>query len=101
MVVEKQLGADIVGTGINLDLEVIHFLQAVGRRRMPLRKARHANAKTARLGVQARPVKITDKVHQIGGMLKVVMGAVVTGGIAGHIASERQNVAHMRCGVAC
>ena len=46
---EVKLCADVVGAGIHLALEVVHFLQAIGRARVPLGKAGDADSEAARI----------------------------------------------------
>ena len=52
---EEELGADVIGAGVDLPLEVIQLLKPVGRAGVPLGKAGDADAETARVGqVRAR-----------------------------------------------
>jgi hypothetical protein len=53
VVVEKQLGADVVRTFVDLGFEEIEFIHAVGGGRVAFGKAGHADAETARVRVFA------------------------------------------------
>ena len=50
VVVEEELGADVVGAGVDLALEVVHLLEPVGRAGVPLGEAGDADAEAARVG---------------------------------------------------
>ena len=45
-VFEKELGANVIGAGIHLRLQVVHFQQTIGRGGMTLRKPSYADSET-------------------------------------------------------
>ena len=76
-VVEEKLGHNIIGTGIDLLLEVIHFQEPVGRGWVAFGKPRDANAKSALIRMNTRFVEFSDKSHKVDRVLKVVVGFAI------------------------
>ena len=92
-VVEKQLGADVVGTFIDLGLEIVHLQQAVGCCGMPLGKTGYADTETASIRMKPLVVELADETYQIGGVGKSVLGPIVMRDIGRGIAGQSQDIA--------
>ena len=60
---EEELGADVVGAGIDLGLEVVHLLKAVGGGGVALGEAGDAQPKAARVGLGAGGLIVADELH--------------------------------------
>ena len=60
-IIEKELGDDIIGAGIDFRFEVIHLDEPIRRRRMALRETGHADPEPARIGMRAAFVKLADE----------------------------------------
>ena len=77
VVVEEELGADVVGAGIDLGLQIVHLVQPVRRVGMPFREPSDADAEAAPVGMRAALVQPADEAHQVGRMLERIGLAVV------------------------
>ena len=98
-VIEEELRYDVVGAGVDFRFEVVHFDQAIRRRRMALGETGHTDPEAAAIGMRAGFVEFANELHQIARVLKRI-GRFVVGKIAWPIAAERENVPDGRVGVA-
>ena len=99
VVIEKELCADVVGTGIHLRLEVIHFQKAIRCIGMSFGKSCHTDTKPAWVGVFSRCVKFLDMPHEVGGVLESISSPVVARDIFRWVAPECEKVADTSGGV--
>src|SRR5436190_16949821 len=91
-VVEKELGHDVVGAGIDLRLEVIHLDQAIWGRRMAFGETGHADPEAAAVGMRAGFVEFLDELHEVDRVLKNVRRFVV-GAAPWRVTAEGEDVA--------
>ena len=96
-VVEEELGADIVGPGVDLPLEVVHFLEPVGGVGMAFGEPRDADTEPAR--VREIGIRLHEP-DQIVGVLEAVVGPIIVGQVPGRIAAKGQDVLDPRTGIA-
>lgn len=66
MVIKKKLRADVIGAGVDLALQVLHFNETVGRFGVALRVARDADA-------HSREMRF-DELHQLSRVLETALG---------------------------
>src|SRR5262249_26666518 len=92
-VAEEELGADIVGSGIDLSLEVIQFHEAIGGRRMALREAGDSYPEPP--GIR-HPLPRSNELDEVLGVLKGVARAAVIGQVPWWIAAQCQDVLDLR-----
>ena len=88
-VVEEELRTNVIRAGVHFPLEVVHLLEAIGRRGMAFREAGDADAEAARTW---RGRARADEAHQILGVAEGVGTAVIVQPIARRIAAQRQDV---------
>ena len=87
MVIEEELGADIVRSGVDFGLEVIHLFQPVWSVRMTLRKSGDANPKTSAVRMHATLIEPANEGDQLRSMLKGIGFSIVVLDIARRIAA--------------
>ena len=97
VIIEEKLGADIVGTGLHLGFEVVHFEQAVGGGWVAFGKSRNADAKSSLVRVAG---EFFDKSNQVCRLGKCIARVVVVGLVAGWVPAEGEDVAYSSGGVA-
>ncbi len=100
VVVEEELGADVVGPGVDFCLEVVHFQEAIWRDGVSFRKSGHADAEAAGIGMAAGVIKTFDEFHKIGGVGEGIVGTIVVGVIARGVTAQREDIADSCGGVA-
>lgn len=100
VIIEEQLRADVVRTGIDLRLHVIEFHQTVRRGRVPFRESGDADAEATRVGMGSGFVELPDEGDQIRGVAEIAIRPVVIRPILGRITSQGQDIADSRIGVA-
>jgi hypothetical protein len=98
-IIEEELGDDVVGAGVDLRFEVIHFDQSIRRRRMAFRETGHTDPETAAIGMRAGFVEFANELHQIDRVLEDVGGFVVDASV-GRIATQGENISDAGLGVA-
>ncbi len=65
-IVEKELGDDVVSSGISLALEIVHLQEAIRSRGMALRKTGDTDAETTAVGMGAGGVELLDVGDEVG-----------------------------------
>lgn len=73
MVVEKQLGADVIGTGIDLGFHVIEFVDTIRSGGVAFREAGDADTEAAWIGVAAGVVEGFDVGDEVGGVAEIAL----------------------------
>jgi len=96
-VFEKELGANVIGSGVHLGFEIVHFKQAIGCGGMSLWKSCDANTKSSFVGVTA---EFFDEANQINGLRKRIARVVVVGLVARRVTAEGQDITDSGGGVA-
>lgn len=89
-VFKEELRANVVSTGVDLLLKVVHFKQAIGSGRMAFRKTGDADSESTWIGVTC---EFLDEADQISSLGKGVAGVVVVGSIPWRISPESQDIA--------
>ena len=76
MIVEEKLGADIVGSGIDLLLQVIHFLEAVLSFRVSFGEAGYPNPEFFK-GCPQVAIEIPNEGNEVGAIVKCVPRPII------------------------
>ncbi len=71
VVVEEELGPDVVGTGVDFGFEEVEFGDAVGCGGVAFREGGDADAEAARVGVLAGFVEFFDEGDEVCGVAEV------------------------------
>ena len=95
VVVEEQLGADPVGPGVDLGLQVIHAQQAVGCVGVSFGKSGHADPERAAVSI----TECLDVLNQISGMIEVAVGIPTLSGVCRWITAQGKDVSDSGLGV--
>ena len=88
-VIEEKLRDNVVRSGVDLLLEVIHLQEPIWRGRMAFGKSRNANPESAPVRMNLQFVEFPNEPHQIGRMLEIVIRLPVFQAFAGVAPSER------------
>ena len=91
-IVEEKLSADIVGTLVDFGLEMIQFIETIGRAWVAFREAGDADAETTLIGMRAGVVEFANEANQVASLLKRVVGFDVIGKVPGRIAAQGEDV---------
>ena len=78
MVIQEELRADVIGSRINLGLEIVHLQKPVGRAGVTFGKCGHTNAKTSRVRVKALLIEALDVANQSGGLREGISRVIVS-----------------------
>ena len=101
VVVEEQLGDDVVGSGVDLGLEVVELGEAVGRAGMALGESRRRRCRKPRAsGWTPLSLKLLMKRTRSAACWKASWPRSQPARSWRHVAAQRQDVAHPRGGVA-
>lgn len=83
VIIEEELGADVVRPGIDLLLEVVHFLESILGGGVSFRKAGDADGEG--VGV------FLDEADEVGGEAEVIVTAIVVRVVTGGVASQGED----------
>lgn len=100
VIVEEELGADVVGPGGDFFGEVVHFPEAVGSGRMAFREACDADAEAPGVWVDSGLVELADEADEVGGVAEIAVGPVVVRPVARGVTAEGEDVRDAGLGVA-